>query len=235
MNEGLTFAQVKQFTSPAFFCFHTVNAWEETGANDDSVDVVCELVEMPDAKILELLRYEYIVSSEAAHTRPVGGAVDKSHPTLKLARYRLENVALKNKSTASMAPAKKTMSVSSGDLPRINPQYELKPHRYVYTTLNRGKASFFDGIGKTDMQAGTTTVWEHERHTPGEPIFIPRPGATEEDDGVVLVVVFDGDASTSYLLCLDAKTLKEIARATVHMPIGLGFHGMHLPTTSSRM
>lgn len=206
-----------------------MNAWEEKGSKDGVVDIVCELVEMPNANVLQLLRYEYIVSSEAAHTRPVDGAVDKSHPTLDLVRYRLNDVAIKGSSAERSGTAKKVMSVWSGDLPRINPQYELKPHRYVYSTLNRGKASFFDGIGKTDMQAGTTIVWEDERHTPGEPIFIPRPGATEEDDGVVLTVVFDGNASTSYLLCLDGKTLTEVARAAVHMPVGLGFHGMHVP------
>ncbi|KAK5110588.1 hypothetical protein LTR85_000988 [Meristemomyces frigidus] len=234
-TDALGLVQVKQFTSPSFFCFHTVNTCEEQGTSDDVVDIVCELVEMPNANILELLRYEYIVSSEAAHTRPVGGVVDQSHPTLHLVRHRLEHIAAKRWSTDSPVPTKKIMSVFSGDLPRINPRYELKPHRYVYTTLNRGKASFFDGIGKTDMQAGTTTVWEEARHTPGEPIFIPRPDATEEDDGVVLVVVFDGDASTSYLLCLDAKTLTEVARATVSKPIGLGFHGVHRPTPDATL
>lgn len=91
------------------------------GTGNDVVDIVCELVEMPDANILELLRYEYIVSSEAAHSRPVGGAVDKSYPSLNLVRYRLEHVAIENKSTDQIAPAKKVMAVPSGDLPRINP------------------------------------------------------------------------------------------------------------------
>ncbi|KAK6441671.1 hypothetical protein LTR95_002087 [Oleoguttula sp. CCFEE 5521] len=225
---------VKRFTSPAFFCFHTVNAWEETGANNDMVDIVCELVELPDAKILELLRYEYIVSTEAVQSRPLGGA-DKSIPTSHLVRYRLEQVAIEGKSTERPAPAKRAMAMISGDLPRINPHYALKPHRYVYTALSRGKSSFLDGIGKTDMLNGTTTMWEKARHTPGEPIFIPRPGATDEDDGVILVVVFDGDASNSYMLCLDAKTLTEVARATVNGPVGLGFHGLHLPATSPKL
>lgn len=85
------------------------------------------------------------------------------------------------------------------------------------------------------MDSGTTTVWEETRHTPGEPVFIPRPGGTDEDDGVVLVVVFDGDASTSYLLCLDAKNLTEVTRATVHMPVRLGFHGVHLSAASAKI
>lgn len=99
------FLQVKQFTSPSFFCFHTVNAWEEKGTGNDSVDIVCEVVEMPDAKILELLRYEYIVSSEAAHTRPVGGAVDQSHPNLQLVRYRLENIPAEHQTASRCVPA----------------------------------------------------------------------------------------------------------------------------------
>ncbi|KAK6440866.1 hypothetical protein LTR95_002908 [Oleoguttula sp. CCFEE 5521] len=226
---------VKEFTSPSFFCFHTVNAWEERGVSNDVVDIVCELVELPDTKILELLRYEYIVSSEAVQSRPLGGTEDKSIPTSHLVRYRLEQIAVREKSTDRPASAKRTMAVISGDLPRINPHYALKPHRYVYTALSRGKSSFLDGIGKTDMQNGTTTIWEEARHTPGEPIFVARPGAVNEDDGVILVVVFDGDASKSYLLCLDAQNLTEVARATVDGPVGLGFHGLHLPATPPKL
>jgi torulene dioxygenase len=153
----------------------------------------------------------------------------------QLTRYRLSQISLKDHehgSSKSMGEAKKIMSLPAGDLPRINPQYDLKPHRFTYTLLNRGKSSFVDGIGKTDTASGTTIVWEQAKHTPGEPIFIPRPGAEKEDDGVVLSVVFDGDTAMSYLLCLNAEDLIETGRAVAPGPIGLGFHGMYVPNQS---
>ena len=53
----------------------------------------------------------------------------------------------------------------------------------------------------------------------------PRDGA--EDDGVLLSVVLDGPAHTSYLLCLDARTMEELGRAEADFAIGAGFHGVH--------
>lgn len=32
-------------------------------------------------------------------------------------------------------------------------------------------------------------VWKHAGMYPSEPIFVPSPGAVEEDDGVILSVV----------------------------------------------
>ena len=207
-----------------------MNAWEEHNENTGTATLTCELVEFADARILDRLQYRYIVSSDAVGSRTEGDWTSEAH----LTRYCLDSVCLHDErqgsTKAATSEARKVMSISAGDLPRINPKYALKPHRYVYSMLNRGKSSFIDGIGKTDTFSGTTTVWEQARHTPGEPIFVPRPGAEEEDDGIILSVVFDGDSATSYLLCLDARNFVEVARATAPGPIGIGFHGLHVPS-----
>jgi len=221
--------QVKKFESRAFFSFHTVNAWEEDADNKDNeaVDIVCELAEFKNMDILYRFYYENLVSDQ-----PGVGQRNIEMDAPRLARYRLTDVPIKGISLKSRGQAERIMYVMGGDLPRINPHYALKPHRYVYTVLDRGHSSFVDGIGKTDMVTQETTVWEHPRHTPGEPIFVPAPGnGREEDDGVILSVVLDGDAGASYLLCLDARTMKEFGRALVGVPVGFGFHGAHLPAS----
>lgn len=177
--------------------------------------------------ILYHFYYNNLVSDQpGARQRDIGMTAPR------LARYRLTGVPNEGVSSNSKGRAERIMYVDGGDLPRINPHYALKPHRYVYTVLDRGHSSFLDGIGKTDMVTGETAVWEYARHTPGEPIFVPAPGnGKEEDDGVILCVVLDGDAGSSYLLCLDAKTMKELGRALVGVPVGFGFHGTHLPAS----
>ena len=45
--------------------------------------------------------------------------------------------------------------------------------------------------------------------------FLPRPGGSEEDDGVLITVGFDGPREQSYLLLLDAKTLTPINKVDV--------------------
>jgi hypothetical protein len=63
-------------------------------------------------------------------------------------------------------------------------------------------------------------------HFPGEPIFVRRPGATADNDGILLSVVLDGRAGRSYLLALDPPTLESRARAFLphHVPSGFPAH-----------
>jgi torulene dioxygenase len=81
---------------------------------------------------------------------------------------------------------------------------------------------------KWDSQTQKAVHWQKFAHTPGEPIFVPNPEGTEEDDGVLLSVVLDGIKESSYLLCLDPKTMAELGRAEVGGIVGLGFHGLHI-------
>jgi beta,beta-carotene 9',10'-dioxygenase len=56
-------------------------------------------------------------------------------------------------------------------------------------------------------------------------VFVARPDAEREDDGVLLSVVLDARSETSFLLVLDASDLSELARAEVPHHIPFGFHG----------
>jgi carotenoid cleavage dioxygenase-like enzyme len=63
----------------------------------------------------------------------------------------------------------------------------------------------------------------------GEPIFVPAPSPTAEDDGVLLSVVLDAPTERSYLLVLDARSLSELARAYAPHVVPFGFHGQFYP------
>ncbi len=54
---------------------------------------------------------------------------------------------------------------------------------------------------------------------------MPSPSAPAEDDGVLLSVVLDIDKGRSFLLVLDAASLKELARAAAPHAIPFHFHG----------
>ena len=62
---------------------------------------------------------------------------------------------------------------------------------YCVVLLQPGDA-FFNCIVRLDIKSGEHQVWAEEGTYPGEPIFVPRPGATAEDDGVLLSVVLAG-------------------------------------------
>lgn len=73
----------------------------------------------------------------------------------------------------------------------------------------------------------TSVFWEVEGHTPGEAIFVADPEGSAEDDGVLLSVVLDGYSEKSYLLVLDARSLREVGRASMEGPMSFGFHGAY--------
>jgi torulene dioxygenase len=54
---------------------------------------------------------------------------------------------------------------------------------------------------------------------------VPRPGGTEEDDGVLLTIALDSTLLRSKLVILDAGSMEEIARAEMKTLSPLGFHG----------
>ncbi|CAN8099821.1 unnamed protein product [Discula destructiva] len=120
----------------------------------------------------------------------------------------------------------------AGDLPTINPTFHTRPLRYVYSLANSGRSTLVDTLVKTDLFTREAIQWKNAAgHTPSEAIFVARPpsagGSGAEDDGVLLSVVLDGFGGTSYLLCLDAETMRELGRAEMDFAVGIGFHGVH--------
>ena len=68
-------------------------------------------------------------------------------------------------------------------------------------------------------------IWYKEEHYSGEPIFIPNPNGTSEDDGVLLVIVLDGATQLSYLLLLDGQSFETLAEARMDTFIPMSIHG----------
>ncbi|CAG8809112.1 8908_t:CDS:1, partial [Dentiscutata erythropus] len=70
-------------------------------------------------------------------------------------------------------------------------------------------------------------MWGSENCYPSEAVFVPHPGKDcEEDEGVLLSIVFDGGNNKSFLLVLDARTMNELIRADLPQVVPLSFgHG----------
>ncbi|KAL1920081.1 uncharacterized protein VTP21DRAFT_1227 [Calcarisporiella thermophila] len=134
---------------------------------------------------------------------------------------------------------------STLELPRVNPKFQGRPYKYIYGIGLSPKAAtnpghIWDSIVKADLEYRLMTAMWHEDHCyPSEAVFIPAPPTAvaaaansnevqpeDEDAGVLLSVVFDGQSNKSFLLCLDAKNLTELARVYLPRPIPLSFsHG----------
>jgi carotenoid cleavage dioxygenase-like enzyme len=190
-------ATLGPFQTDARFGFHHVNSYE------DGQDVVIDVCTYPDAGIVEDLYLERLRAG-----KPVAGG--------RLERFRV--------SPETGQVAIEPLLEESIELPRINyGRCNERPYRYVWG-VGVGDG-WLDRIVKGDVVERTTRVWHQDGTYPGEPVFVPAPGAQDEDEGVLLSVMLDAGKGTSFLLVLDARSLDEVARAEVPHHIPFGFHG----------
>jgi len=114
------------------------------------------------------------------------------------------------------------------DFPTINDKYSGYKHRYIYgwVTIDYWRQT----LVKRDLEdpSGDYT-WFKPSHYPGEMFFIPNPEGVEEDDGVLITLVFDGEREQSYVMILDAKTFEEIDIAYLPYNVPFSFHGNWFP------
>ncbi len=121
------------------------------------------------------------------------------------------------------------------EFPSLHPQYVGNPYRYVYmgaAHASEGNAPL-QGIIKVDMQSDERQFWSAAPHGfVSEPVFVPRPTAQAEDDGWLLVLVFDSQHDRSNLVILDAQNLLRGPLAQLHLRhhIPYGLHGTFTPS-----
>ncbi|GIK05019.1 hypothetical protein Aspvir_009118 [Aspergillus viridinutans] len=214
---------VAKFVSPPFFAFHTINAFQEPG-DKNTVDIICDVVQYANMDVLHRAYYQDFLSTDGK----ISNFTLNRSETPMTVRYRLPRVPTESTIT-TVAAVERVFEFESGELPTINPRFATKRARYHYCVVNRGHTSFFDAIGKVDLETQTVKYWGSETtpHTPSEPIFIPDGTGEAEDAGYLLSVVLNGEAGTSYLVCLDARTLTEVGRAEHDHAISFGLHGSY--------
>ncbi|MEM6724352.1 MAG: carotenoid oxygenase family protein [Bacteroidota bacterium] len=117
------------------------------------------------------------------------------------------------------------------DFPKINPSKEGRYYRYGYSVIATLNPSF-EGAVKIDHETGKV---QHQRFNGGnasELTFIPRPGATEEDDGWLIGFVFDPATVRSRLVILNGKDFDGEPAASIWIPdvyVPIGTHGGWFP------
>ena len=208
-ERGTTFTAIDRKTgavagrwkAPASFCFHHVNAFD-----DGDGSTVIDLCAFADASIVEALSLE---NRRAGNTAP----------DATLRRYRL----LDDRTDAVEEP----MPHAAMELPRTDDRWNRRAHRYVWGVgvVDSDHAEFLDRLVRVDYASGEVIQWHEPGAYPGEPVFVPRPGGTEEGDGVVLSVVLEPARGGSSVLVLDAVSMTELGRAEVPQHVPFGFHG----------
>jgi len=191
---------IRRIECEAVLQFHLSNAFDDRG------DVVLDAITYHGGELLECIA--------RFRTSPL----DKA--TSEFTRFRI---------TASGRVIREQLSDRSCEFPRHHPDREGRPHRFSYYNTRHHLGTMFDAITKLDLADNTESSYAVGK--PGnsfcEPVFTPRPGAVDEDDGWLLSVEYLADTHTSRLVVLDAKDPARgpvaTAALTHHLP--QGFHG----------
>lgn len=120
------------------------------------------------------------------------------------------------------------------EFPYIHPSRIGQPYRCTFLAAAHqaeGNAPL-QAILKFDLESGNQELWSAApRGFVGEPIFVPRPGGTQEDDGWVLTLVYDAAYQRTDVVILDARSLETGPVARLHLKhhIPYGLHGSFTP------
>jgi beta,beta-carotene 9',10'-dioxygenase len=192
---------LEQHETEPLFVFHTVNAFE------DRKDTILDVLAYPSAEIVDALRVPRMV---------------EQLPDLRPSLVRL--VMRPGKVRAEL----ETLSDAGFEFPSTNyRRVSGKGYRYVWGAADgpRPDSDYASSLVKVDLQKGTTRSLSDGDRVYGEPVFVARPGAADEDDGVLLSVGASQRSETSALAVIDARTMVLLASAEVPSAIPLGFHG----------
>ncbi len=193
-------AAIRWFAIPPCWVEHVVNAW------DDGDAVVLDVCHRASARM---------PSDDDAPDAPGESPV--------LWRWRID--------TRSGVVREQQLDDASAELPRIHEGYTGRRARFAYAARMRRDIGLplADGLIKYDLERGSSQTHDYGlNRNGGEAVFVPRPGAQDEDDGLLLSLVHDEAEASSELVVLDARSLAAVARVLLPRRVPYGFHGLWL-------
>jgi len=194
---------------PPMMITHTLGAYEDPLTNELHFDVL----HYDNAKAYTYFTYIDKVLDGQPHPNNM----------TKLMRYTLNmgDWTLKAGSPRDLIPD--TELNHSFEFSNINPSYLGKKYKFGYFSENVFK---LDGaVVKVNVDTGETIQKKLPNGLfPTEPLFVARPGAVDEDDGVVVMSGIDGGKEKGYVIIYNAADMKEIFRATSTKKTLFGVH-----------
>ena len=212
LNDGSVIDGFESDNPFLVFSAHHVNAWEEGS------EVVLDLACSPWDTFTTIFDMGNMLNQNLTDR-------DTSDSVIKRVRLNIneKSVTVEDWPNALGIPMLTTM-----EFPMINMAYSGRKNRYAYgwVSIDYWRTT----LVKKDLEDSLNDkMWSVDSHYPGELFFVARPGAVEEDDGVLMTVVFDGEQRRSYLLLLDAKTFTEVNRSYLPFRVPFSFHGNWFP------
>ncbi|XP_060569819.1 carotenoid-cleaving dioxygenase, mitochondrial-like [Ruditapes philippinarum] len=226
-----------KYEADPLMVFHHINAYEENGHI---------IVDLCAVRSNEALSYVYLKDLTSEQCEEKWRNFEDPQPRRYILPLKVNQQTPRNKNLVDITQAAATAEMTADDtvyctwealvntgmdFPQINyKSHNGKKYRYTYGVGWHPKGKHFNTVMKIDINTKTFKEWGEDKCYPSEPVFVPNPNGTDEDDGVVLSSVNTSDydkGKNAFLLVLDAKSMKEIARAEFDIPrFPKDFHGL---------
>merc|ERR1711953_1386228 len=199
---------IHQIRVPPMMITHTLGAYEDPDTNELHFDVL----HYDNAKAYTY--YTYI-------SKVLDGTPHPNNMT-KIMRYTL-NMADWTLKEGPKDLIPDTELNHSFEFSNINPSYLGKKYKFGYFSHNVFK---LDGaVVKVNIDTGETIQKKLPNGLfPTEPLFVARPGAEAEDDGVVVMSGIDGGKEKGYVIVYDATNMEVLYHATSPRKTLFGVH-----------
>ncbi|KAL0086054.1 carotenoid oxygenase [Phycomyces blakesleeanus] len=224
-----------------FFSFHVANAWDSVDAQGrqvidmdicafENADIMCQLHTF--AKPVRQAEYDSHVKKQLELSKQSQQYNGMNIPPLRQPSFgdlRRYQIVLEN----GTGEATYRTIASNVEFARYSQDYAMRKHKFVYgcqlISVTAKSNERYDLV-KVNLDDGSVIRYSQEGCACSEPIFAPRPGGTEEDDGVLMSLVNkldkeDPSKDYCFLLLLDAKTMQEVATCQVGQFTATTFHG----------
>ncbi|MEL6353614.1 MAG: carotenoid oxygenase family protein [Cyanobacteria bacterium J06627_28] len=195
--------EVRIFETDPCFVFHHANAFEQDGQL--ILDSVCydEFPTLDDAEDYSTVDFDHVPASQ----------LWRFTITLETEKVSVEKLITR--------PC---------EFPTMHPNNVGRSYRYLYLGATHGeiKNAPLQALIKRDMETGEEQFWSAApRGFGGEPLFVARPGSEAEDDGWVLLWIYNAEGDRTELTIFNAQNITPGPIATLklthHIPYGL--HG----------
>ena len=202
--------KVQSFQTESTITLHHLNAYEA-----DNNTIILDVASFNDGEILAFFDKNILMNKTRRDNFPYNSSLKRFIIDMK-----------KQKMTSmSFDVNPKVPHVNMLDMPTINELYRSRPYCYAYGMAFKSDLKSWGNfsIVKKDLcNSSGDLSWSVNSHYPMESWFVPNPDGSSEDDGVLLTPVLDGALGKSYIVILDAKTMKPTTKA--YLPILLPFH-----------
>ncbi|WP_320668280.1 carotenoid oxygenase family protein [Prochlorococcus sp. MIT 1307] len=190
----------RSFDAPDGFVFHHLNAWEQ------NKQIVVESIHYPDF--------------------PEVGPQD-DFLTMNFDQIPAGILSRCEINLASKQVITTRFSDQCCEFATTNPLKQGRHARYSWMAIAERKEGYapLQAIKKLDLVNLEQSIWSAApRGFVSEPLMIPRPNSHVEDEGWILVLVWNGSRRGTDLVILNANNLKE--EALIELPISIP-HGLH--------